>query len=391
VHIFKEKPRLIPAFPNDPENLRYVAQLEEEMSYYVYMYKLPDRTLIIYDEHFNPSIEENGVRTGTNLQFNLSGNLNTQQQAATLHAINLWSAELAGVVPVDIKVEFVSLPSGTLGRSRQQPHYLKSGDSTWYSSALGNQIANYKVSNLSDIKLEMSSNFSWNYSITSPPSGNQYDWLTVMLHEITHGLGFASLIYWDNTLQNNGRYVYTVNDTLAAYTNYPGIFDRQLFQGTSGPNLTSLNQSQRAALVVSNNLFSGRPSSHLLAANGGARVKMYAPFSWRSGSSVSHWDWDNSATPTLMKPFLDPGFRHAVIDAREVAIMQDMGWAVCRPIVNFTNQTVTTNMTVANGCGVVNVQNTTVTPTGTLNIRAERVTIGPGFTVQSGNLTIRVP
>jgi hypothetical protein len=42
VHIFKGKPMLIPAFPDDPENLRLIAQLEEEMSYYVYMYQLPD-------------------------------------------------------------------------------------------------------------------------------------------------------------------------------------------------------------------------------------------------------------------------------------------------------------------------------------------------------------
>jgi hypothetical protein len=41
--ILKQKPQLISAFPDDPEFQQYIEQLEEEMSYYVYMYKLPRR------------------------------------------------------------------------------------------------------------------------------------------------------------------------------------------------------------------------------------------------------------------------------------------------------------------------------------------------------------
>ncbi|MDR2577530.1 MAG: hypothetical protein LBC70_01785, partial [Chitinispirillales bacterium] len=389
IHIFKEKPRLIPAFPDDPENLRYVAWLEEEMSYYVYMYKLPDGTLIIYDEHFNPNTERNGTTTSRsgNLQFNLSGNLNTQQQVATLHAIDLWSAELAGTIPIDINIMFVNMGPGVLGGSYRQPHYWNPTTQTWYSSALGNQLAGYNVvPGMRDIRLEMNSIFNWNFSITTPPSGSQFDWITIMLHEITHGLGFSTLV------GSNGGYVYTTSGGTSANTDFPGIFDRQLYQGILGANLPDLNQSQRAALVVSNNLFSGRPDSYLLAANGGTRVRMHAPTTWSSGSSVTHWD--NSVTfPTFMKFSASQGFRLHTINEREIAIMRDMGWAFCSPIINFTNQTVTTNTAVTNGCGAINVQNVTVTPTGTLNIRAsDRVIIGPGFTVQpGGSFTIQAP
>jgi len=56
--------------------------------------------------------------------------------------------------------------------------------------------------------------------------------------------------------------------------------------------------------------------------------------------------------------------------------------------INF-NQTVTTSTTVTS-CGTLNAQNTTVTPTGTLILRAPNgINIGPGFTVeQGGSLTI---
>lgn len=58
---------------------------------------------------------------------------------------------------------------------------------------------------------------------------------------------------------------------------------------------------------------------------------------------------------------------------------------------DYTNQLVNTYTTV-NSCGTVNVNNTTVTPNGTLNIRAiNAVNIGDGFTVQpGGGLNINV-
>ena len=294
IHIFKEKPILIPAFPDDPENLRHIAQLEEEMSYYVYMYKLPDGTLCIYDEHFNPSAEENGININastrgasaccTNLGFYLcTTTLNTQQWDATVHACMLWSAQLTGIgtIPVDISVEYVSLSGDErnyLAVSRRQPHYSPPGSETWYSSALGNQLAGYKVSNLKDIRLEMNSNASWFYDITGTPPNNKYDWLTVTLHEITHGLGFSALVRGDGLY----RYVITTSSgNTDSITSYPGIFDRQLYKksppGLPHFNLPYLDQSQRAYLVTHDNLYSGRPGSYLLAANSGELVKMYAP------------------------------------------------------------------------------------------------------------------
>jgi hypothetical protein len=42
--------------------------------------------------------------------------------------------------------------------------------------------------------------------------------------------------------------------------------------------------------AVSSNLYAGAPGSNLLAANDGIRVKIYAPTTYNSGSSNSHWD-----------------------------------------------------------------------------------------------------
>jgi len=332
VNIFKEKPRYIFDHTEDTEFLQYIAQLEKTMSYYVYMYKLPDGGLWIYDEHFNHDNDKSGTRTGEHLEFILSGNLDATQETATLFALNLWSEVLSSSVPVDISVMSINLGNPqVIGQSYRQPNYWNPETETWYCSALGNHMAGYNVvPNQRDIRLEMNSQFNFYYQITGNPGYSQTDWITTMLHEACHGLGFYTLCGSD------GSYSYTTSSGSGASTSFPGAFDRQLFQGLTGPALTSLTQTERAALVKSGpnvsswspsygdgDLYAGAPESHLLAANGGVRVRMFTPSSWQGGSSVSHWS-SNVSFPTFMRYYLS-GKLHS-IGTRKIGIMLDMGW-----------------------------------------------------------------
>ena len=393
IHIFKEKPILIPAFPDDPESLRRIAQLEEEMSYYVYMYQLPDGTLTIYDEHFNPSAEKNGVSatkastntsTSANLQFNLSGTLDATQRTATEYALGLWSEQLAGTVPIDINVSVVNLGGGNvLGQSWRMQSFLDSSTNTWYPSTLWNQLVGYDATILRDIRIEMNSNFSFYWGLDGNASGGR-DYVTIMLHEVTHGLGFFPLC------GSNGAYAYTTSTGGSSSTNYPGIYDCQLYQGTTGNTcLTDLTQSQRATLVTSGNLYAGRPGSNLLAANGGVRVKMYAPNPWQNGSSVSHWD-NNPG----FRNFMQYSYQYPLhtFNARKIGIMLDMGWkSPISCVTTFTNQTVTSNQTIV-GCDNLEVQNVTITSSASVLMTAgESIVFLPGFYVEEGaNFTAEI-
>ncbi|MCL2290549.1 MAG: hypothetical protein FWC34_07600, partial [Bacteroidetes bacterium] len=344
VHIFKEKPRLIAIPSEDPEFHRYIAQLEEKMSYYVYMYKLPDGGLWIYDEHFNIDNDESVTKAGSNLQFNLSGNLTGNSQTATLHALGIWSEVLAGTVPVDINVQHINMGGGgVIGGSYRTPNYWDPITQAWYCSALGNQMSGFNnVPSQRDIRLEMNSQFNFYYGITGNPGGSQIDWITVMLHEVCHGLGFYPLV------GSNGAYSYTTPSGGSSSTSSPGIYDIQLYQGATGnTRLVDLTQSQRASLVTSNNLYSGAPGSNLLAANGGERVRMYAPTSWASGSSVSHWN-TTVTFPTFMKHQIAYGFKLHTIGTRKIGMMLDIGWTQPQSMVPVTNITgVATTATVS--------------------------------------------
>jgi len=338
IYIFKEKPTLISAFPNDIEHQRRTAQLEEEMSYYKYMYKLPDGVLCTYDEYHNPNNDENNVTITTRgkLQFILGGsNLTEDQTTATEYAFTIWGEELAGTVPVDIQVTTRNMGSGYLGSSWQQQHFLDPATSTFYHSALWNQIKGQDMTNLRDIRLEMNSNAStWYYGTDGIVPSSRYDWVTVMLHEVCHGLGFSSICRvvtdeYGNVIRddpNNGRYVYMNSSGGGQYTNHPGIFDRQLYQGATGnTRFTDLDPAGRFALMESNNMYAGAPGSNLLAAHGGMRVKMFAPTTYMPGSSVSHWDESESFT-TFMKYSIANGRARHSISTRELGIFLDMGW-----------------------------------------------------------------
>jgi len=322
IHIFQERPHLHPA-SDDPELELYIAQLEEAMSYYVYIFKLPNGVLATYDENFNPDNDKNETRVGADLQFTLSGSMNINQRTATEYALDLWSEQLTGTVPVDINVRFVPMDPNTLGASFRMQQFLDTETNTWIPSPLWNQMVGYNANiSMRDIRIEMNSTYNFYYGLNANPTGNRYDCVTIMLHEVAHGLGFYPLC------TRTGTFVYTNSNGQGVNTDYPGAFDRQLFQGLTGDPITALTQTQRQALMISNNLYAGAPGSNLLAANSGVRVKIYAPNPYESGSSNSHWDNSVNNFSTFMKPHIGSNWALHTFNTRKIGMFLDMGWNV---------------------------------------------------------------
>jgi len=309
IKIFKQKPRIIP----DPEYQLDITQLEEEMSYYVYMYKLPDGTLCTYDEHFSKTGDKNPSKLGGGnfLEFNLTGALNAAQRLATEYALELWSEQIAGTVPVDIEVNLWPLGPGVIGFSVFPPCFMndETGEpETLYPSALWNQLVGYNASDEWDIFIVMNSDFMFYYGLDGY-SQSGIDYVTIMIHEATHGLGFGSQCDRDGFL----------------FYDYPVIYDRMLYEGLTGPCFVVLTEYERSKLLISNNLYAGRPNSKLLEANGGTRVKMYAPPIYSGGSTAHHWATEVTF-PTFMKyAYFSP--LHT-FNNRKIGMFLDMGWTI---------------------------------------------------------------
>jgi hypothetical protein len=83
---------------------------------------------------------------GNFLEFNLTGELTEKQRLATEYAMELWSEQLAGTVPVNIEVNLVPMGSGILGMSHWPPCFLDIDANIWYPTALWKQIMGYSIS-----------------------------------------------------------------------------------------------------------------------------------------------------------------------------------------------------------------------------------------------------
>ncbi|WP_430462667.1 tandem-95 repeat protein [Thalassolituus sp. LLYu03] len=196
-----------------------------------------------------------------------------------------------------------------------------------YPDALANQLQGSDVNSGVEITAQFNSNlgntgcltgYGW-YLGFDAPTGTLNSLLSVVLHELMHGMGFLSMMGSDGSPPAT----YGPDDVWDEYT-------RLLYDATQAALVTSLNQTQRAASALNdtnlqwNGTQTNAQLSGLSAGVNSGRIQMYAPTSYESGSSVSHFDTD--VTPNeIMEPqyteFLDdPGLAKY--------LLADVGWTL---------------------------------------------------------------
>jgi hypothetical protein len=263
-----------------------------------------------------------------------------QAQTAFAYAANIWTHTLESTVPIKVNAYFITLVPGLLGITF--PNGIKDFpgapmDSTWYATSLANSITGTELNpGQFDIDVYLNSSINWyTDTIGTVPAGN-YDLVSVVLHEICHGLGFVSLAKKSGTVGSFGllqasdfaplvtSFPWPVLDTL------PGIFDHFLVNALTQPLDTFTNPSTSLGTQLSNNniYFNG---SNAMAANGNIKPRMYAPGTFSLGSSVLHL---NEATyPTgnineLMTPNAAAANANHNPGPICIGILKDIGWTI---------------------------------------------------------------
>jgi hypothetical protein len=269
-----------------------------------------------------PQLQDANIATAT---FIITYNgFSPQAQAAFQAAVNIWSTKISSSVPIRINATWENLGSGILGSAGATWLFHDfSGaprSNTYYPVALANKLAGIDLDPDSDIEASFNSTFSsWYYGTDGNTPPGKWDLMTVVMHEIGHGLGFSGSAtvsggngYWGNS-------------------GMPSVYDHFIVNGASQAILnTGLFANPSVALgnqLTSNNLFFNGP--YAVAAAGGP-PKLYAPASWQQGSSYSHLDettYPKGNPNSLMTFELGPG--ESILDPGPItlAIFRDIGWS----------------------------------------------------------------
>ncbi|KAA3663834.1 MAG: hypothetical protein DWQ04_08790, partial [Chloroflexi bacterium] len=262
--------------------------------------------------------------TATDIQVTYIGAWSNEAKSAFEYAASIWESQIDSSVPIKIQVEFSTLPSGVLGGAGWTSlHRDFSGapvTSTWYPASLANALSqsDRNGSTVSEIGAEFAVNASWYFGTDGNTPSNKFDFVTVVLHEIGHGLGFSDSMDVNGSI---GSWGYTSGGT------FPIIYDRFVDNGGGTLLIDGFpnNSAALASQLTSNNLYFDGTNAN--SANGG-QVRLYAPNPWEQGSSIAHLNLTTFlGTPnSLMTPAVSPGEAQHNPGSITLGILQDMGW-----------------------------------------------------------------
>jgi hypothetical protein len=277
-----------------------------------------------------------------------------EAKAAFNAAAAVWGNILQSAVPITIKACWADLgaESTTLGYSGGGPWRRDFTGAplanTWYGGSLANALAGSDLDSSSfDMHITYNSRFSWYYGTDGNTPSTQHDLMSVVLHEIAHGLNFS------------GSMTYSGGQGSWGDTGYPNIYDTFMRDG-SGNRLINTgvyanpSPALGSALTSDNIWFHG---SNAMAANGGQRVKIYAPSTWSSGSSYSHLDYTtfNNTANQLMVYAISAGESIHDPGPITIGIFKDLGWNTSGTTCTYSISPTSQSFGSSGGTGSVSV------------------------------------
>lgn len=246
-------------------------------------------------------------------------------KAAMEYATSILSSMLPTDVKIYVKATWMLMTDpGILGSTGVTVYYKGSffdaiNPDVYYPVTLAEKIAGkgLNVDTDPDIQMSLNSKISWYTGTDGNTPVDKYDLVTVILHEMCHGLGF------EDSMDSN--------DTIGWYglNSVPEIFDT-FIENFSGSKLidtkyfSNYSTDLYSQLTGDNIYFNGPLLSNYTSGN---RARLYAPSKWKSRSSISHLDeYRTLPVDAMMTPFIDKGEAIHNPGKLTMSILGDVGW-----------------------------------------------------------------
>jgi hypothetical protein len=264
--------------------------------------------------------------------------LGEARMRAVEFAASLWSSNLDSDVPIRVLVRFDPLggtSSGALlglGGSDSVFRDFAGAPRTgvWYPSALADALAGIDLDPTApDVELVINVDVDgfalgtsrFYYGFDAHPSPGDVDLVQVVLHELSHGLGFNTVLDL-----STGSKLFGFDDVFMLH------LERH---GATPPDLASMTDAERrAAFEAGSDLHWTGPSAVLVGSaltagiDPSGHIQMYAPSPLEPGASVTHF-----STALAPDNILEPFYLNTTVDFELVlGLFADLGWttsAVC--------------------------------------------------------------
>ncbi len=243
------------------------------------------------------------------------------------YAVSIWESIIESPVPIYVQANWRTLATNVLGSCGPESYYQNfenvPHENRYYPVAIAEKITKSEITGpeLPDITADFNKSINWYFGTDLNTPDSLYDFTTVVLHELAHGLGFTGFFFVSG---NEGSYGYEDFGDAAA-------FDLLVIKNT-GEQLTDTlifpNQSSKLKdALTSGNLYANSPVA--VADGNGFQPRLYVPSIWDDGSSIYHLNdahYPSTNPNSLMTHAI--GKAEAVHDPGPLTrgIMADIGW-----------------------------------------------------------------
>jgi hypothetical protein len=315
----------------------------------------------------NGSCSVTGTQSTIQLNFNsgfdastridsIDGNNGTtvgaQRKLSFIKAAEILTDQVASSETIIVDARFSALKcnanSAILGSAGASSNLAYPSDrsgvtaNTFYPIALLNSIMGSDTDTTeSDVTAQFNSNIGnsnclqgsngWYYGFATP-SQNFIGFTTVLLHEITHGLGFASLTNASSGEKSSGlddifsNFLFSLAGD-ADWSIAGGLTNRErAASAVSGTGLlwTGINTNTKAQGLLTAG-FNDVNNDEIFGTND--RIQMYAPNPFKGGSSVSHFNTALSPNELMEPQYTEGQYTLGLA----IYLLKDIGWSVSPP------------------------------------------------------------
>ena len=249
-------------------------------------------------------------------------------QAAFQLAVDIWASVLTSEQPIRVQANWTPLELNVLGSASPAEVVRDFTEAPIagmnYPIALAEKLARRPLNapNAPDITCNFNSQFGWYLGLDANPPSGQFDFVTVVLHELGHGLGMTR-----SSFVNNAGVGFW--GAFSGFGGRPVIYEQFLetSAGLSFLNDFPNNSTQLADVITGGQLFSDGPL--IRGANGGLRARIFAPNPYAGGSSIAHLDeatYPPGNINSLMSPSVGAAEANHDPGPITLGIFSQMGW-----------------------------------------------------------------